>query len=49
LQEEILESLADVGSAPLGSRRKVLRRGNDEKIKEKGDALSILAKKKLLL
>jgi hypothetical protein len=40
LQEEILESLEDVGSEPLGRRRKVLRRGNDEKNKEKGDALS---------
>jgi len=40
LQEEILEFLEDVGSGPLGRRRKVLRRRNDEKNKEKGDALS---------
>ena len=54
MQVEILESLEDVGSGPLGHRRKVLRRGNDEKNKEKGDALSyqrtaILAKKAVFI
>ncbi|XP_061944713.1 ankyrin repeat-containing protein At5g02620-like [Populus nigra] len=40
IQKEILESLEDVGSRPLGRQRKVLGRGNEERNKEKEDAMS---------
>jgi hypothetical protein len=40
LQKEILESLEDVGSGPLGRHLKVLGRGNKERNKEKEDVLS---------
>jgi hypothetical protein len=40
LQKEILESLEDVGSGPLGRHLKVLGRGNEERNKEKEDAMS---------
>jgi hypothetical protein len=40
LQKEILESLEDVGSGPLGRHLKVLGRGNEERNKEKEDVLS---------
>jgi hypothetical protein len=40
LQKEILESLEDVGSGPLGRHLKVLGRENEERNKEKEDAMS---------
>jgi hypothetical protein len=40
LQKEILESLEDVGSGPLGRHLKVLGRGNEERNKGEEDAIS---------
>ena len=40
LQKEILESLEDVGSGPLGRQHKVLGIGNEERNKEIEDAMS---------
>jgi hypothetical protein len=40
LQKEILESLEDVGSGPLGRRHEVLGRGNEKRNKEEEEALS---------
>jgi len=49
LQKEILESLEDVGSGPLGRQRKVLGRGNEERNKKKEDVMSQVRKSHLVV
>jgi cadmium resistance protein CadD (predicted permease) len=49
LQKEILESLEDVGNGPLGRQRKVLGIGNEERNKEKEDAMSKARKSHLVV